>query len=433
LLSHFDAECRARASPNQLSYAREAILRGPLESALSRLRWELSALQFRKFFGAHQRSRPGFRSAAEIAFGLLCGGCAILLGRVFDIWASEVSAFVLVYPLILTGTLYGRWSAGLVAGTVTFLWGWWHTIPPVGTLAFQTGTGPALVTIHAASALVTLGFAAAFRRAINVALDERDHEVDRGVMLIRELEHRTKNNFALVVGLLQAQKRQEHDPQITRALDLARGRIHSFARAYANLAESQGEGGAVAMKPYLAEVVSHFAAGGFSEKVTVRVGACDFALPRERAVGVGLFVNEALTNSAKHAFAGDQRGLVRVELAQDGLGGWELIVEDDGGGFDPAQVSGAGRGTGSRLMQAFAQQADASFTITSSSKGTQLRLVSQSPLGESRERPHPVSGIGRSRRRRPNPYFRRERGSDGGALARPKSRRVPPRTPASGG
>jgi hypothetical protein len=96
-------------------------------------------------------------------------------------------------------------------------------------------------------------------------------------------------------------------------------------------------------------------------------------------------------------------------------------------------VSGAGRGTGSRLMQAFAQQADASFTITSSSKGTQLRLVAESPPGDNRERPHPVSGIGRSRRRRPSSYFRRERGSDGGALARRRGRRVPPRTPASGG
>jgi len=323
---------------------------------------------------ADQCSSPWFRLLPELAFGVLGGACAILLEQLFDIWAPEVSAFALIYPLILIGTLYGRsWSA-LIAGTVLFLWGWWHVIPPQKSFQFVTETGRALVMIHATCGLVTLAFAFAFRRAMDAALTRRDREIARGAMLMRELEHRTKNNFALVASLLQAQKRQEGDSRVSEALDLARSRIHSFARAYANLAESEGE--CVAMKAYLTEVVSDFADGGFADHVTVTTDVCDCRLPSEVAVGIGLFVNEALTNSAKHAFPEHRPGTVVVRLTGEADTVWELTVEDDGVGFDSAREARAERGTGSRLMQAFALQANASCSVESSSAGTRFRLTS---------------------------------------------------------
>ncbi len=315
------------------------------------------------------------RLARELAIGLLCGACAIFLRALIDIWAPEVSPFALVYPLILVGTLYGHCSAGLVAGALTFLWGWWHSVPPSGTFEFSREMDAALISIHAASAVVTLIFALAFRRTIKTAIEERDREIARASTLMREIEHRTKNNFAIIVSMLQSQKREESDPRITRALDLARARINSFARAYANLAESAGGDDNVAMKTYLAEVVSNFANGGFPENVTIEVDACDCVLPRKIAVGIGLFVNEALTNAAKHAFPNDRPG--RVEVRLNGTQArWELLIEDNGVGFDPDSVASASGGTGSKLMEAFAKQAQASFTIQSSSNGTCLHLAS---------------------------------------------------------
>ena len=327
-------------------------------------------------FNPAQYSSGDFHPVAEIVFGLLCGGCAILVRTIIDLWAPQVSPFALVYPLILIGTLYAHCFAGLVAGGTMFLWSWWHEIPPPG-FALGNETPPSLVLIHGASALVTLIFALLFRLAIKNALEERDREIARAAMLMREIEHRTKNNFAIIVSLLQSQKREESDPRIARALDLARARINSFARAYANLAEVPGEEGKVAMKPYLAEVVSNFANGGFPENVSITIDACDYVLPRKIAVGIGLFANEALTNAAKHAFPDGRAGRVQVSFKGTQTD-WELVVEDNGIGFDPARVAGDGGGTGSKLMEAFANQAKASFTIESSSAGTCLRLASHS-------------------------------------------------------
>jgi two-component sensor histidine kinase len=323
-----------------------------------------------------QCSSIWLRFVPELAFGAMGGGWAILLSLLLDAWAPEVGAFALIYPLILIGTLQGHCWGALIASTMSFLWGWWHIVPPRNSFDFVIETGPALVMIHAACGLITLVFAFAFRRTIDAALVGRDREIARGTMLMRELEHRTKNNFALVASLLQTQKRQEGDERIREALDLARSRIHSFARAYANLAQSQGDGGCVGMKAYLTEVVSDFADGGFADHVTVRVEACDCSLPGEVAVGIGLFVNEALTNSAKHAFPEHRQGHVVVRFTAQADRGWELTVEDDGRGFDSARQAGPERGTGSWLMQAFALQANASCTVESSCAGTRLRLTS---------------------------------------------------------
>lgn len=204
---------------------------------------------------------------------------------------------------------------------------------------------------------------------------DRDAEIARRALLLRELEHRTKNNFALVVSLLNMQQRQQSDPQVIHALELATSRINSFARANANLAERQGEGGCVEMGPYLREVVTHFANGAFHAGIKVACKVTDCRLPREVAVGIGLFTNEALTNCAKYAFPDGSNG--RVEVGFDCTGhGWVLVIEDDGVGEARAAAgSGDGTGLGNTLMRAFARQAQADYCLEASAAGRRLRLA----------------------------------------------------------
>ena len=73
---------------------------------------------------ADQYSFTWLRLFPDLAFGVLGGACAILLQMLLDVWLPEASAFALVYPLILIATLYGRCWGALIAGTVSFLWGW---------------------------------------------------------------------------------------------------------------------------------------------------------------------------------------------------------------------------------------------------------------------------------------------------------------------
>ena len=120
---------------------------------------------------------------------------------------------------MLIATLYGHWKAGIVTYLSSFLWAWYFVLPTVHGFEFEVATDPARVAINAAAVLVVLVFAEAFRRAVATAITQRDEQIDRASMLQQELEHRTKNNFALAASLLEMQKRREQHPAVISALE----------------------------------------------------------------------------------------------------------------------------------------------------------------------------------------------------------------------
>ena len=106
------------------------------------------------------------------------------------------------------------------------------------------------------------------------------------------------------------------------------------------------------------------AVGGLACHLTVR--GRDDQLRGERAAVAFRVVQEALTNTVRHAVA----AAVTVELAFDD-DGVAAVVRDDGGGFDPRQVT---RGLGLIGMRERAEQAGGELAITSDDHGTQVRL-----------------------------------------------------------
>lgn len=315
---------------------------------------------------------------AKLAFGLGCALAMIGLRVVIDVWVPGAGPFAMVYPTVLIATLFGHWQAGITAFAASFLWAWYFVLAPVRAFGFELATDPSRVIINAVAVLIVLAFAEAFRRAVSSALRERDHEIERRVMLQQELEHRTKNNFALAASLLEMQKRREQMPEVATALEVAIARIHSFSSAYANLAMTQGEGAMVTMQDYLVDVVDRVTRGAFLDNVRVEVstGNDPVIMPRETAVAIGLFTNEALTNCAKYAFPDGREGRVSVRFAGRG-DQWTLEIEDDGVGTTATGEDSTG--IGERLFAAFAQQAQAEYLVDARPGGRALRLASQQP------------------------------------------------------
>jgi two-component sensor histidine kinase len=115
--------------------------------------------------------------------------------------------------------------------------------------------------------------------------------------------------------------------------------------------------------------------------VDVRVDADAYALEVDRAVSLGLIVNELVSNALKHAFPGDRQGCVIVSLKTRGdEGDVALTVSDDGIGF-PEDVDYRMTPTlGMQLVVTLVDQVGGTvtldrsngttFTITLGSKGT---------------------------------------------------------------
>ena len=309
-------------------------------------------------------------------FGLGLAVAMIGLRSLIDIVAPSGGPFALVYPLVLIATLFGRLFAGIVCLVVSFLWAWYVVLPFHWSFDFAVASDQSRVLINFLSVCVVLTLAEIFRAAVRVREAELHESLDRRRWLMAELQHRTKNNFALVASMIELQKRRQDNPAAAAALEDAANRVFSFSRAYAQLAVESAERkeGAIDMASYLEDVIDHLVHASFDDNVKVERRIAPIPLPRDQAVAIGLFLNEALTNAAKYAFGDGREGELTIVL-EGSASDWRLDVRDNGAGS--AASSEADGGLGRSLMRTFANQAGAEQDIEVNDQGCRVTLARQ--------------------------------------------------------
>ncbi|WP_298019553.1 histidine kinase dimerization/phosphoacceptor domain -containing protein [uncultured Parasphingopyxis sp.] len=316
---------------------------------------------------------------AQYIFGLLCAVAMVGLRTIIDLGAPTSGPFALIYPTVLLATLYGHLRAGITALVLTFLWAWYFVLPAPASFAFVDPTDSARVLLNLSCCIVLIIFAEAFRRVAHSTVEQVREAADRRLTLLAELEHRTKNNFALVASMLEIQKHRLADPALHQPLDDAVGRVRTFAEAYSNLDLEHAGQSEVAMASYLNVLLDRLEQAAVPANVELYREIEATTLPREIAVAIGLYLNEALSNCLKYAFPEGRKGTVGV-FFHVGEDGWRLTIDDDGIG--KALPSDAAGGLGSSLMVAFAQQAGASHSSGPAERGYRAELTTQKTHAE---------------------------------------------------
>ena len=308
--------------------------------------------------------------------GVLSAGLCVLVRTVFDVLAPGSAPFALIFPVTALATLLARWQAGAVSAVISTLYLWYFIYPVRNSFRFET-TGAALtVVVIALSCAMLLAIAELFRRAVHRATGERDREIAARDLFLAEFDHRVKNNFAMVASVIELQRRRSPDPATQAALAGVLARVESIARAHRHLYRGSGMSDAVDMADYLKDLSGALADALFLHgAIRLTCEAEPVAMPRDRAVSIGLVLNELVTNAAKHAFAGRDHGTIAVTFGAAPTGGWVLTVRDDGIGIDPDRPAPiAGSGLGRRLLDAFADKADGTMTIATGATGTRATL-----------------------------------------------------------
>lgn len=309
-----------------------------------------------------------------IGIGLSCAFGCIVLRWALDLIVPGGAPFALIFPAAMMATLFGRWIAGAVCGGITILFAWYFVYPVKNSFAFASPAGMFSIIAIVIACVITVGVAELFARAVRRAQAERDREIAERDLYLREFEHRVKNNFTVVASLLDLQRRRSSDPATIAALGEALGRIDSIARAHRHLYRG-GARDHVDMADYLGELCDALADSLLLRgTVTLECRATPAAMPRDRAVPIGLIVNELVTNAAKHAFKGREAGLILVSFGPSEAG-WTLVVSDNGVGMpDVLPEPTPGGGLGRRLIDAFTRQAGGTMTVDSDKLGTRVKV-----------------------------------------------------------
>jgi len=297
----------------------------------------------------------------EVITALVCLAVAGILRFSLDAFMTGVAPFVLLFPAALIATLIGGWRPGLATAALSELWTWYYVIPPRG-LAFKGEAQPANLIAILLAALVVVAVAQAFRAGARRQDENRAAKLAERDLMLRELEHRMKNNFQTVASLLELQLRRAADEPAKQALREALDRVVSISNAHRNLYATEGDVRAVDMSIYLRDLCADLAEALFlGQLVRLECRAEPETLDRDRAVAVGLIVNELVTNAAKHAFTDGRPGQIRVAFARQGHG-YRLTVEDDGRGL-PEDFATRRQGLGRGLVEAFTRQAGGQLSV----------------------------------------------------------------------
>jgi PAS domain S-box-containing protein len=234
--------------------------------------------------------------------------------------------------------------------------------------------------------------------SVNHDISERKHAEEQTraslkekEVLLQEIHHRVKNNLQIISGLLTLQADQSAGKSIDEIFRESQDRIRSIALIHEKLYRSHNLA-EIIFDEYLRALIENLflSHGVTAGRITVQYEMESMLFTIEKAIPLGLIVNELVTNALKHAFPAGQQGEIRI-----GLHGYEgakshalktdsgtlhyfptceLIVADTGVGLPAGQIPEQQKSLGMNLVSMLAKQLQAELKVHTG-PGTEFRLI----------------------------------------------------------
>ncbi|MDO6431136.1 histidine kinase dimerization/phosphoacceptor domain -containing protein [Flavitalea sp. BT771] len=199
------------------------------------------------------------------------------------------------------------------------------------------------------------------------------HLVEEKEWLVREIHHRVKNNFHTVMALLRTQSEYLQGEEAIQAVTESQQRIQAMSLVHQRLYQSDNLS-AINMTDYIHELVDclkdSFHTG---HKIQFNLQVDPVKLDVSHCVPLGLILNEAITNSLKHAFPDKKEGAIDISLKRTLPNHFLLSIKDNGVGLPPAFDSKKQPSMGMKLMHGLSGDIDAKFQIKSHD-GTEIMV-----------------------------------------------------------
>ena len=197
--------------------------------------------------------------------------------------------------------------------------------------------------------------------------------VEGKTLLLKELQHRVKNNMSLISGLIGIEKMQATAPETLTVLENLTHRIETMTELYSLLSQEE-DLQRIRLDVYLANLIRSQAAARKESAGPRRLRESleTVTIDTKRSTSVGLILNELLTNVYKHAFPDDREGEVRIVLTRE-RGDAVLEVRNNGEELPEGFTAETNPGLGLKLVLALTEQLGGSFDV-SREQGTVFRL-----------------------------------------------------------
>ena len=192
-------------------------------------------------------------------------------------------------------------------------------------------------------------------------------------ILLKEVQHRVKNNLQVISSMLDLQTDYVKDSGVLKLFVEAQKRVKSMALVHERMYQSEVLTD-LDFTQYI-EILGNYIFkiyGVNTKRISMKIDINEANIDFNRAIQLGLIVNELISNSLKHAFPDDLAGQVNVRLdSEDEY--FILTTSDNGVGLPKKFRLRQTKSLGLQLVQALTNQLKGSIKIDRR-KGTRFRI-----------------------------------------------------------
>jgi two-component sensor histidine kinase len=182
-------------------------------------------------------------------------------------------------------------------------------------------------------------------------------ESEREARAASEQRHRTANTFQLIGALARMRGQKSTDPEARRQLTWVAEAVGTLGAL-----ERHRRGAGVDLGAFLQEMAPNWRRRQGPSAPGLHLEVQPILVPDSAATSLALIAQELVGNALSHGFADGREGTVTLRLAEVEPGRAELVVRDDGKGFDPAGEGGAER-FGLWFVRSLAAQVRGEFVL----------------------------------------------------------------------
>jgi two-component sensor histidine kinase len=191
--------------------------------------------------------------------------------------------------------------------------------------------GSVIVIIMAIISLIILMISNSEKSRSKELIEKKNKENE---LLLKELHHRVKNNLQIIYSLINLQKRRIDSPALHQSLSMVQNRIKTMSLVHQNLHENENFK-EVNLEAYVKTIADYLKLLYLNEdkEITIQFTVeSSIQIIMDRAITIGLLINEIVSNSMKYAFKGRAEGLITIDV-QKLHNGYQMSISDNGIGF----------------------------------------------------------------------------------------------------
>jgi len=194
-------------------------------------------------------------------------------------------------------------------------------------------------------------------------------------MLLKEMHHRIKNNLQMLSSVFSLQSQSLTDENAIQAVKRSESRVNAMALIHRKLYSGE-ENTSINIKEYITELIQFLVStyGYGEEHLRLDLDIEEISVDVDKAIPLGLIINELVTNAFKYAYTGQKDPVLNVILKQIKNGELAVIIGDNGHGIEKNMQGNEEKKFGIKMVDALIRDLRGKYQVHSESGKTVYSL-----------------------------------------------------------